>query len=171
MTMPVSADTLRLHLDYSAWATRLLLDAAAELPAAGWSHDFGAADRSVSGTLVHIFGADRIWLARVRGVEQPGRPGPEFEEIATLRQAWFSLAAEWRAWAETLSDEAALEVISYRDLKGNPWRTPLWQILLHVVNHATHHRSEIATMLTLVSGSPPPTDFVVYLRIKHGQAA
>jgi uncharacterized damage-inducible protein DinB len=39
-----------------------------------------------------------------------------------------------------------------------------------VVNHATHHRSEIATMLTAISGSPPATDMVVYQVMRSGQA-
>jgi uncharacterized damage-inducible protein DinB len=37
-------------------------------------------------------------------------------------------------------------------------------MLLHVPNHATHHRSEIATMLTMVSGSPPDTGLMSYYR-------
>ena len=163
--MPVSADTLRLQLDYSAWATRRLLDAASELTAADRSRDFGTADRSVAGTLLHIFGADRIWLARVLGAGQPNHPGPDFAEIATLRGAWFSLAAEWNAWAETLSDESALAVLSYRDLKGSPWQTPLWQIVLHVVNHATHHRGQVVGFLRALGRQPPALDLIAYYRL------
>jgi uncharacterized damage-inducible protein DinB len=38
----------------------------------------------------------------------------------------------------------------------------LGPLLQHVVNHATHHRSEVATMLTIVSGSPPDTGINTY---------
>ena len=38
----------------------------------------------------------------------------------------------------------------------------LGALLLHVVNHATHHRSEAATMITLISGSPPDTGINTY---------
>jgi uncharacterized damage-inducible protein DinB len=31
-----------------------------------------------------------------------------------------------------------------------------------VVNHATHHRSEAATMITLISGSPPDSGLALY---------
>jgi uncharacterized damage-inducible protein DinB len=37
-------------------------------------------------------------------------------------------------------------------------------MLQHVVNHATHHRSEIATMLTMTKGSPPGTDMTIFYR-------
>jgi uncharacterized damage-inducible protein DinB len=41
---------------------------------------------------------------------------------------------------------------------------PFGALLLHVPNHATHHRSEIATMLTMLSGSPPDTGVNSYYR-------
>jgi uncharacterized damage-inducible protein DinB len=46
---------------------------------------------------------------------------------------------------------------------------PLEAALEHVVNHATHHRSEVATMLTMVSGSPPDTGRVTYELVRTGQ--
>ena len=42
----------------------------------------------------------------------------------------------------------------------------LGMLLVHVPNHATHHRSEIATMLTMVSGPPPDTGINSYCRAK-----
>jgi uncharacterized damage-inducible protein DinB len=39
-------------------------------------------------------------------------------------------------------------------------------LLLHVPTHAAHHRSELATMLTMVSGSPPDTGINSYYREK-----
>jgi uncharacterized damage-inducible protein DinB len=57
-----------------------------------------------------------------------------------------------------------LHEVSYRDLKGNPWRTPLWQIVLHVVNHATHHRGQAAGFLRALGHAPPPLDLIAYYR-------
>jgi uncharacterized damage-inducible protein DinB len=37
----------------------------------------------------------------------------------------------------------------------------------HLVNHGTHHRSEVATMLTKLGVAPPPIDYVVYLRARQ----
>jgi uncharacterized damage-inducible protein DinB len=39
-----------------------------------------------------------------------------------------------------------------------------------VVNHATHHRSEIAAMLTIISGSPPDTGMNLWSLVRDGQA-
>jgi len=39
-----------------------------------------------------------------------------------------------------------------------------------VANHATHHRSEIATMITLLSASPPDTGINTWILKHTGQA-
>jgi uncharacterized damage-inducible protein DinB len=60
-------------------------------------------------------------------------------------------------------------VVEYRNTEGKSYRVPLGPLLQHVPNHATHHRSEIATMLTTLTGSPPDTGMNSYLLQKTGQ--
>ena len=40
---------------------------------------------------------------------------------------------------------------------------PLWQPMLHVVNHGTQHRSEAAVLLTEAGASPGDLDLIDYL--------
>ena len=51
-----------------------------------------------------------------------------------------------------------------RAWKGDPFETPLWQIVLHVVNHATLHRGQVMAMLRQLGIPPPPTDLISYYR-------
>lgn len=162
--MKVSADLLRTHLDYTGWATARLLDAAGGLTGDELTRDFGTATKSVAGTLVHTFGGDRVWLHRVQGVAPIGMPGPEHYDLAVLRPAWRAVGEAWQEWARPLTDEDFLQEISYRDLKENPWRTPLWQVVLHVVNHGTHHRGQAAGFLRSMGHTPPPLDLIAYYR-------
>lgn len=162
--MDVSADVLRLHLEYTDWASTRLLDAAGALKREELVRDFGTADKSVLGTMLHIFGADRIWLTRVRGDESGVPPGPEFADLAVLRPVWQGVLAEWRAWARPMADSDFDREISYRDLKGRAWRTPLWQVVLHVVNHATHHRGQAAGFMRSMGRVPPALDLIAYYR-------
>lgn len=166
--MTVSAEVLRTHLDYSAWASHRLLDAAERLSETELRRDFGSADKSVIGTLVHVFGADRIWLNRVLGAPPEGMPAPEFHDPKLLRPAWKAVEDGWREWAGPLGDSDYLLDVSYHDLRGNPRRTPLWQIVLHVVNHATHHRGQAAGFLRAMGHPPPPLDLIVYYRALPG---
>jgi uncharacterized damage-inducible protein DinB len=69
----MAPDTLLAHLDYTAWASRRLVDAAAQLTPEELTRDFETSDHSVLGTLVHVFAADRIWLSRVTGSPVPTR--------------------------------------------------------------------------------------------------
>jgi len=162
--MPVSADSLRMHLDYSAWASNRLMDAASKLSPDELGRDFQTADKTVRDTLAHIFGADRIWLARVQGTS----PGPyltdEDRDFPTLQREWPALLERWREFAAPLNDESVLAVIPYKDLRGNAWQQSFWQIILHVVNHGTHHRGMVSGFLRSMGHTPPPLDLIAYYR-------
>jgi uncharacterized damage-inducible protein DinB len=163
-SMPVSADTLRLHLAYSAWASGRLLDAAAKLPPEELTRDFNTADKNVVGTLAHAFAADRIWLARVKGDAPTAFISPDDCRLDSLAKEWPALQQRWRQWTDPLSDQDVLRSIAYKDIKGNPYQNPLWQILLHVVNHATHHRGQVSGFLRAMGHTPPPLDLIAYYR-------
>jgi len=82
--MPPCADLLRFQLDYDAWASRRLVAAAGALSSEELDRDFGTADRSVLGTLVHVFAADRLWLARLNGDANPPYTTPADYRLSVL---------------------------------------------------------------------------------------
>lgn len=168
--MPVSADALRTHIDYSAWASRRLTDAAATLSLEEITKDFKTADRSVLDTLAHIFAGDRVWLARVSGGPIPSFITDADRNLAVLQNDWPAVLGRWAEWAGSLTDESVSEGITYHDLKGRQWTTPIWQIVMHVVNHATHHRGQVAGFLRSMGHTPPPLDLIAYYR-EIGKAA
>jgi len=163
--MEFSADLLRTHLDYSKWASKRLVDAASTLPPEELARDFETADHSVLGTLVHIYAADRVWLGRIRR-NPPARfldPGKDMH-LEVIRDAWPRLLDDWRSWSEGLTEESLRVPLQYTDLKGNAYETPIWQIVLHVVNHATHHRGQVSGFLRAMGHTPPVLDLTAYYR-------
>jgi transposase len=46
--------------------------------------------------------------------------------------------------------------------RGEYWAYPLWQMLVHLVNHGTLHRSEVAELLTRLNSPPPGLDPLIY---------
>lgn len=160
----MTPDTLRAHLDYTAWANRKLVEAAAQLTPEELTRDFGTSDHSVLGTLVHVFAADRVWLCRVTGAPVPERfLDPEKDmHLAVLQNDWRELLERWKQWASALSDTSA--AIQYRDMKGNPHQSSAWQIVLHLVNHGTHHRGQVAGFLRTMGHTPPVLDLIMYYR-------
>ena len=160
----MSPETLLTHLNYTAWASRRLVEAAAELTPEELTRDFGTSDKSVLGTLVHVFAADRIWLCRVTGSPLPAQfVDPEKDmHLPVLETEWPELLNRWKQWVLGLTDTSA--IISYRDMKGNPYQTPAWQIILHLVNHGTHHRGQAAGFLRSMGHAPPALDLIAYYR-------
>ena len=162
--MSVSAGVLRTHIDFTAWATLRFLNAASELTPEELTHDFHTADRSILGTLAHLFAADRIWLARLKGEPTSHLAGDPGLDLPALQKDWPTLLELWKSWAAGLTDEQAVAQISYADMKGRPWKQPLWQLILHVVNHGTHHRGQVSGFLRSLGHAPPPTDLVYFYR-------
>jgi uncharacterized damage-inducible protein DinB len=162
--MPVSADTLRMHLDYTAWASQRLLDVAAKLSAEELTRDFKTADKTVLDTLVHIYAADRIWLARVTGEQRASFIDPEDRDLALLQAEWPALQQRWKLWLRDSKDDDVLRQISYSDTKGRAYAQPAWQIILHLVNHGTHHRGQVSGFLRSMDYTPPPLDLIAYYR-------
>ncbi|MEZ5352209.1 MAG: DinB family protein [Bryobacteraceae bacterium] len=158
-------EQIRHHIGYTAWASTRLVEAASALSPEQLTRDFGTADKSVLGTLVHVFAADRIWIARVRG-HVPGRFMDVEQDmyLSVLQNDWPPLHQSWKALVAGLDAAGLDRVTEYSDLKGNAHRTPLWQILLHVVNHATHHRGQVAGFLRTMGKTPPPLDLIAYYR-------
>ena len=162
--MTVDVNTLRTHLDYTNWASARLLEAAAKLTPEELTRDFGTADKNVVGSLAHIYAADRIWMHRIEGRPPVKFITDEDRDLALLNREWPALLDAWKQWAAGLNDRTLGESASYKDLKGNPYTTPYWQIILHVVNHGTHHRGQVSGFLRALGHVPPPLDLMAYYR-------
>jgi uncharacterized damage-inducible protein DinB len=156
---------IRMHFDYTAWASARLVNAAGSLSPEELTKDFGTADHSVLGTLVHVYAADRIWYDRVHGNAPALFIEPERDmHLHVLQNEWPVLLGRWHEWAAAQTEESLGTKASYKDLKGNSYETPLGQIALHLVNHGTHHRGQVSGFLRSMGHIPPPLDLMAYYR-------
>src|SRR5690348_12953690 len=103
--MNISPEILRAHLDYTAWASKRLVDSAATLSNDELTRDFHTADHSILGTLVHVYAADRIWLARVTAAPSGPFVTEADHSLSVLANDWPALHDRWRKWAAGLTDE------------------------------------------------------------------
>jgi uncharacterized damage-inducible protein DinB len=172
----MTPETVRALYDYHRWANRRLFDVAAALGEEAAAREAGTqfSFPTLKAMFAHLYGADFVWLERWRGTSPARLPGDvDFTDMAAVRRRWDNLETQQRRFIERVTAADLERSIGYTStlLPDRPLRLPLWALLQHVPNHATHHRSEIATMLTMVSGSPPPTDLVVYHLVSSGQVA
>jgi uncharacterized damage-inducible protein DinB len=164
-------ELIRAFYDYHRWANRRLFEVAVKLGEDAASREVGNqfSYPTVRRMLAHIYAADWVWLMRWKGTSPTKLPGGDIQSLAELRERWDALEKEQQAFIESLVPAGLDRIVDYRNLEGKPFRLPLGPLLQHVANHATHHRSEVATMLTMISGSPPSTDLVTYHLVKTGQ--
>src|SRR5579859_2135819 len=169
--MAITLEALHTHLDYTAWASDRIVRAAALLTPEELTRDFHTADHSVLGTLVHVYAADRVWLGRIQGNPPARFIDPEQDmHLTVLQNDWPGLYQRWKEWALSQTQDSLCTKLAYKDLKGNPYQTPLWQITLHVVNHGTHHRGQVSGFLRAMGHTPPPLDLIAYYREKAAAA-
>ena len=163
--MTISPEALQQHIDYNVWASRRLLTAVSSMSPEELTHDFGTADKTILGTLAHLYVAEKNWLARMQeGVAATQNRTTADNQLETLLQKWTGTQNDWKIWISQLPPEAPNLVMEYLDLQGRRWAQPLWQIVLHVVNHATHHRGQISGFLRALGKIPPPLDYIAFVR-------
>lgn len=157
--------------EYTYWATGRVLEATARLSPDRFTAPTGGSYGSLRGTLVHTLGAEWIWRMRFAEGESPKMllAETDFPTLEILRSRWQAEERAMRGFLAGLHEEDLLRVVEYQSTKGRPHQNILWQLLIHLANHGTQHRSEAAVMLTEFGASPGDLDFIVYLRVQQGQ--
>ena len=164
--MTTLPDVIRNHFAYSQWATERLLHAGSKLNADQLRLDFETADKSILGTLAHIVRSERGWLGRIAKTPPATFSVTDDEDWDALPQKWSVLHQGWKNWAAGLSEEELNRILDYTDSKNMPHSEPLWQVALHVVNHSTHHRGQVSGFLRALGTTPPPLDFIAFMRLR-----
>jgi uncharacterized damage-inducible protein DinB len=139
---------------YDAWANREVLASlrsTSQAPARGLK------------LIAHVLSAERLWLERLEQKPQTLAVWPEL-----VLNECDNLAAEqdtnWRTYLGG-REEADLErSVSYRNSKGESWKSRKEDILIHVIMHSAYHRGQIATEMRAAQLTPAYTDFIHSVR-------
>ncbi len=153
------------HVRYSRWATGRTLESVRALSDEQMDREVGGSYGNLRGTLTHIYQADQAWFARL--MARPTGPLAEFPPAAARdawERDWLELLDRYVAFAEGLDDDAWGRVMAYRDSRGNPYQSPVWQMLGHWANHGSYHRGQVATLLRQLGTKAAGTDLIFYYR-------
>jgi uncharacterized damage-inducible protein DinB len=154
---------IQLLYDYNYWAHDRILRQVARLSQEQFAADLGYSWGGVRGTLVHVLGTERAWRARWRGDGDAALTQPDLASAGDLATAWEENQAAMRDFLATLTaDDFDRDIVYAR--QGRRYSHPLWTQLVHVVNHGTQHRAEVAAMLTNYGHSPGDIDFSLFMR-------
>lgn len=163
------AEALRTLYGYNRWATKRVLDAAAGLNSEQLREPGLAGHGSVRDTLVHLMRTQRGWLSWWDGSLSADEAyaftldPADYPDVAALRALWADVDRQTRAFVDSLNDPDAAREYVHTLPNGMVFRLRLWQMMLHVANHATQHRSEVAAMMTAFGHSPGDLDLLFYV--------
>jgi uncharacterized damage-inducible protein DinB len=165
----VTLHELQLLLDYHYWARDRLLEALDPLTPEQFTRDLGSSFASIRDTVAHLHAAEWAWCERWQGRSPTALlPADRFADVASVRPAWRTLEADVRAYVASLGEGGISRVIEYTLLNGAAGATPFWQMLQHVVNHASYHRGQITTMLRQLGAQPAKSmDLIAFYRLRQ----
>ncbi len=148
-------DAIESLFEHDEWATARVIRAISATPEIG-----GGALK----LLAHLLLTEKVWLLRLKGIDTTDMN--VFPEL-TL-SACEELAEEnhigYTEFISSLSEKVLDRVVTYKNLSGKEFRTPLKEILLHVALHGTYHRGQIASALRGAGYTPVNTDFITFVR-------
>ncbi len=122
----------------------------------------GVEPQEVMKRMSHIVAAEEIWYHRIQPLGFDPLPLFELQSLETLEPRLRSSAQRWLDLVHD-TDEFEKEV-NYSNSSGRTFTNGLSDILIHLVNHGTHHRGQIATLLRQQGLEPLPTDYIFYSR-------
>ena len=161
---------VRNLFSYTEWANELAMDAAQKLPDENLWRDVGISHKSIFGTLVHMAGAEWIWLERWHG-RSPSKAEAwslwsteSCGGLSVLQEHWGQLVDQRKHFVSELDESRLSAELPFKLLSGDPSSMPLINQMQHVVNHATMHRGQIVGMIRQLGIEPPATDLIFYLR-------
>jgi len=173
-------EVVRSLYRYNTWANTRILEAAAKATPAQLRESggvegnparvplpTGASFESVHDTLVHTLAAQWLYLERWQGRSPRAMPEPaQFAGLTAIHARWEIIERDTRVFLGTLDDARLGGTIAYTNFQGERWAYPLWQQMIHQVNHATQHRSEAAMLLTKHGHSPGLLDYLYFIDLE-----
>ena len=159
----MTTSTLRRLFDYNEWANARTLQSVEGLTPEVLVRDLSSSFRSIAETLAHIVSVEWVWLRRWKGVSPSSVPEWAADtDRRSLGQRLREIEQGRAAFLASLGEADLDRVILDTNFKGEAWRCTLRNMLLHLVNHSTYHRGQVATMLRQVGAVPLATDLLLF---------
>jgi uncharacterized damage-inducible protein DinB len=124
-------------------------------------------DEKILTIMGHIVAAQFLWLHRIKGL--PPAQVKLWGEY-TLDQLFDmaeNIGKQWLEFVESTDDFN--RELSYNNYTGDPYINNVETIMIHLVNHSSYHRAQIAMLLRQKGFEPINTDFITYDRVIRGQ--
>lgn len=132
---------------------------------AQWLQPVVSSFSSIRETALHIVNAENAWLQRLKN-----EPVIRVDETFTgsrqeLLDLWEQTSQQLSDWVAGFDETRLKSLFSYRRFNGQEYTSRYYQVLAHVVNHATYHRGQLVTLLRQVGFTAmQSTDLIGFYR-------
>jgi len=153
---------------YNIWANQLLLDAIYLLPEEKYKQEIPSSFNSLFKTVLHMLDAESIWWQRMKLQERIIRPSEHItSDMKDAGNALLNQNRQWAEWISSANEHQLHHVFQYQNTKKEQFKQPIYQMLLHALNHGTYHRGQLVNMLRQLGVEKiPGTDFIAWSRRK-----
>lgn len=156
--------------EYTYWANRRYLAVAEGLTEEQLHRKQGHSWEDVYSLLLHMLSSETVWLRRWQGDSPRGHLDPnDYPTLNAVKEKWVQVEREMHLFIGRQSEQSLQQDINYSNFAGQTFRVPLWQMLMHVPNHETHHRGELAAMFALMRVNHPEEEVIQYFLDQSGQ--
>lgn len=129
------------------------------------AHHDARHDADIKARLVHMHGAQRIWLGRWQGLQMPWPKPEDYPALDDLRHFAAACHAAQRAYLPAIKDADLDRELAFTTLDGLDLRQPLKDTLLQPPLHSQYHRGQNALRLKALGAKVPGTDHVLWTRL------
>ncbi len=160
-------ELLQQYAAYNVWANTILPEHISKLPEEKIMREIASSFPSLYKTTVHLWFAEDIWWQRFKLVENIVVAANSFTgNFNELSINLCKQSLQWAAWVDAANDNQLNEVLTYMRNK-ELCKIKIYDMLLHLFNHATFHRGQLVTLLRqLGEDKIPATDFVAWHRLQ-----
>lgn len=148
---------LKLY-EYNYWCNKRVLDALTSQQ---------VDDEKILSLMGHIVAAQFLWLYRIKGLPPAQVKLWGKYTLPQLISMAEEIGTEWLAFIRETEDFN--RELTYKNYTGDPYVTNVEMIMIHLVNHSSYHRGQIAMQLRQKGFEPINTDFITYDRVLTGQ--
>jgi uncharacterized damage-inducible protein DinB len=159
-------DDLKRFARYNIWATQRMCGCLKNVSDADFNQDIGLYFKSIAGTLNHLLlGEHYLWYSRFKEHHSPVIPLNTIihQDKTQLLNELNDKSQNWMSFIDNLDETRLAGNLNYFRSNGEALSLPYADTLIHVFNHATHHRGQVTAALTILGYPCPELDWVYML--------
>ena len=120
--------------------------------------------------MAHLPATKRVWITRLRDEDASGLaiwPSLDWSACADLLDATHR---QYEAFLDACSETDLTAEATYHNSTGTAYRTPVREVLMHVLTHNHYHRGQIAQAVRQQGHDPVNTDYITFTRQRNSAA-